>query len=245
MKFAPIVPIPMLRSVKTDYHMVLAPLANQQAYMFHYETVDGWVILDNGVAEGIRMPPRTLLDLAESLQANEVVAPDVMHDTFKTQQLLVRFCRAAKERNVPVMAVLQATNWIEFGRMLETALSCEIVSVALPKLLTKHMGENARLAAAELVREQTELPIHCLGSSANPYEVRDLARQGIVRGLDSVAPVVLGIKGILLKEHGKHVEYNWELSHKAISNFWHRESNETVEANLATYFSWCETSPLS
>src|SRR5205807_9560056 len=97
-------------------------------------------------------------------------------------------------------------------------------------LLTKHMGTSARLAAAEMVREECHLPIHCLGCSTHLREIKDLARQGIVRGIDSAAPAVLGLQGRSVK----HVEYDWEISHKAVPDFWDQESSSTVEENIAT-----------
>jgi hypothetical protein len=243
-KFAPIVPISMLSATrKSDYHMALAPLLHRHKYIHHYESVDGHLMLDNGIAEGIHMDSHNLIDLAVKIDADEVIAPDIMHDTTATIRKLESFCRTAVHFDIAVMAVLQATNWIEFGHMLDAAMEQRPVVkvVALPKLLTQHMGTQARLAAAEMIREECHLPIHCLGSSRHLREIKDLARQGIVRGIDSAAPAVLGIQGLSVR----HAEYEWETSHKAIPDFWDQEQNSAVEENIDIINKWCATTSAS
>lgn len=238
MRFAPIVPIPILEYIqKADYHLVLASKCYMGQYRRFYQAVDGFTILDNGAAEGQLMGDDALLHLAAELDVDEVVAPDRMHDAYETAFLLRNFCH--RSPNINVMAVLQATSWAEFQYVLETALECEVVSLALPKLLTKHLGPLARLAAAEVVRDFTSLPIHCLGCPRRLTEAKDLARQGIVRGIDSSAPVVLGLQGRGIR----HVQYDWETSHSAIPNFWSARLTEQVEVNLDEFREWCESPP--
>lgn len=239
MKFAPIVPIPMLDLYRLhDYHMVLAPMLSDYRYSTFYAHAHGHKILDNGAAEGQAIDAGKLLGLAHTFEVHEVIAPDVMHDMGATEKMLIDFCRY--DPKVKVMAVLQATTWVEFERISDTALTLtNVSSVALPKLLTKHLGPSARLAAAEIVRGKSDKEIHCLGCSSNLHEARDLARQGIVRGIDSSAPVVIGLQGQSIK----HVRYDWEASHKAVQGFWEARATEEVYKNLSLFEHWCESSP--
>jgi hypothetical protein len=237
MKFAPIVPIPMLGSIKDwDYHMVLAGKCYMWQYRDFYAMEGGYKILDNGAAEREPVEEDYLIDLAGRIGADEVVAPDVMHDCSESVLRLKRFHRKAPQ--LKLMAVLQATTWSEFEYSVYEALSCGVMSVALPKLLNSHLGPLARLAAADEIRKvDPHIPIHCLGCSKRLSEARDLARQGIVRGIDSSAPVVLGLQGRAIR----HTHYDWEASHSALPSFWNAQTNDYVEENLELFRSWCET----
>lgn len=209
-------------------------------YRDFYAGEQGYKILDNGAAEQTLVRDEHLIELAGQIGADEVIAPDVMHDSSESVLALKRFRRRAPH-DLKLMAVIQAVSWKEFDYSVYEAMDSGVFSLALPKLLTKHMGPSARLAGAEIIRRIDDVvPIHCLGCSTRLTEARDLARQGIVRGIDTSAPVVLG-----LQKYGiKHTEYNWETSHKAIPTFWNSRTNDYVEENLDLFRSWCEeTSP--
>lgn len=243
MKFAPIVPTPIIDYIKDwDYHMVLAHKLEDYDYCKAYQEIKGFKIFDNGVAEGAKFEDYILIGMAHVVGANEIVCPDVMHDNQASIEKLVEFMRR-DDNHTPVMAVMQATNWIEFNRILDVALELEVASVALPKLLYKHLGSSARLVAAEIVRrENNGIPIHCLGCSRHLSEAKDLARQGIVRGIDSAAPVVIGCQDRSIA----HARYDWEQSHSAIPNFWSQKMTNMIGANLVDFNRWCETpSPFS
>jgi hypothetical protein len=222
----------------SDYHMALAPQVLQiDEYRGFYRDVAGHVILDNGAAEGGMVDNADLFELAHEIDADEVIAPDVMYDTERTMNLLGPFCEEAHARGVKVMAVLQANNWVEFHDMLEAALAWNVAALALPKLLCSTLGAHARTVAAERIQRNTHLPIHCLGASRDiRHETKALARQGIVRGLDTSAPCVLGLQEQPLND----ARYDWQMSHSAIIDYWHQPSNGQVEANLGLFKEWCD-----
>lgn len=235
MKFAPIVPTLMIKDIEDwDYHMVLAHQTVNDDYLLAYKGIEGFKILDNGVAEGAKIDTHVLLDLVAFTGADEVVAPDVMHETKESIQKLTDFMNIA-ESNVSVMAVMQARNWPDFHKILDVALDLGVASIALPKLLNGWIGSSARLAAAEMVRVKCDLPIHCLGCSKHLTEAIYLAKQGIVRGIDSSAPVVLGLQGLPVKGS----RYDWKQSHSAIPDFWKSTWNEQIGENLDTFREWC------
>lgn len=241
MKFAPIVPFPVLPHIAdSDYHMILAPQCAYEAYGSFYYKAEGHKILDNGVAEGKSVSTTELLGWADALHVDEVIAPDVMHDMQETIYLLQAFMRQC-DGAVNVMAVLQARNPDQFQKILDTALELGVAAVALPKLLTKHLGEDARIQAAEAIRVLSpDIPIHCLGSSTWLQEAKYLAAQGIVRGIDTAAPAVLGLEGMSIED-----PYKWEVSHSAILGYWNMKLTHQMEVNLAEYRHWCEDTPVA
>jgi hypothetical protein len=194
MNFAAVVPVSMLNQIQTDeYHLVVAPVCSDQEYFNFYVHMKGHIILDNGVAEGKTIPSEDLLQLAYAIGADEVIAPDVYNDMERTLIQLKEFMPMAQ--NYDVMVVLHAMSWNGFDRILKASIQKGVAALALPRVMTTSLGGRARLMAAERIRKTTDLPIHALGSTMWLTEGIDLARQGIVRGMDSSAPVVLGLEG--------------------------------------------------
>jgi hypothetical protein len=215
--------------------MVLAPLLEVEEYFEFYRSVTTFKILDNGAAEGYRIDPEQLLKYAFQLQVDEVIAPDAYGDMHRTQYLLRQFKPMAE--NYHVMAVLQSRTWPEFDNIFHLALSLDVQSVALPRVMCQAMGPSARLAAAEIVRRESNIPIHALGCTNHLREGRDLARQGIVRGIDSSAPVALGL-------HGRRIT---ELYTERPHDFFTRKSAELdlARRNVDAFRLWCQETPAS
>jgi hypothetical protein len=239
MKFAPIVPIPMLDEIaKDDYHMVLAPQLASHAYVYFYARHEGFKILDNGAAEGALTTTQNLVRQAFAVGASEVIAPDIMETTGESIRLLRRFTQ--QWPMLGTMSVLQGKTWEELNKALWHAMEYEVVSLGLPKSLCKYLGPRARLRAAECIRrDYPDIPIHCLGCSGDPQEARVLAQQGIVRGIDSSAPAVLGLQGKTIAT----ARYTQTASHKAVPGFWDCGINDQVRANLDIFRAWCEAAP--
>lgn len=220
---------------EADYHLILAHLIQQnETYGQFYVHCKGFKILDNGAAEGHLVDTYQLLEMADVLKANEVVCPDVLGNCPKTVQLLRGFMPFASKYNV--MVPLQARTWSEFDRMLSVALEHDASSVALPKLLAKYLGPLARLNAAERVRQISNVPMHALGCTDNLREARWLAKQGLVRGLDSAAPVVHGLVGKSIRGNSVKRPDNY---------FYITDIKPGMEANLDEFRTWCETAPTS
>jgi len=229
MRFAPIVPMAMLEDIReAQYHMVLLQQCTVPAYATFYREVEGWKILDNGAAEGHDVDFDELKAMAFQLQVNEVVAPDVLGNMDETYSLLVQFRKVTE--NHRVMAVLQCRTWVQFDYIFKAALNQHISSVALPRVMTETLGPMARLVAAEMIRKESDIPIHALGSTRRLGEAKDLARQGIVRGIDTSAPVVQGLRGESLRG----------LYKKRPEDFFDRESTEAARRNLYNFNTWCE-----
>ncbi len=232
MLFAPIVPLSMLETIRDEpYHMVLAPLCRFKEYSNFYQTVKGFKMLDNGAAEGAQTDVETLLNLADELNVNEVIAPDAYDQMQMTRQKLIMFMPYASTYHV--MVVLQCRTWNEFDVIFHEALDYEVSTLALPRVMCEHLGPSARLAAAELIRRFSEIPIHALGSTPHLREARDLARQGIVRGIDTSAPVVQGLENRDIRS-----PYT-----ERPTDFFFAEPTTMARLNIERYRSWCAETP--
>jgi hypothetical protein len=202
-------------------------VTDKQYYDF-YANVEGFKMLDNGAAEGHWTTAEDLLYLAWNLQVDEVIAPDVYGDMPGTLRLLKGFMYVAQAYRV--MAVLHADTWKEFNTIFNEAIDLGVESVALPRVMTKKLGPMARVEAADFIRKYSQIPIHALGSTHRLVEAYQLSRQGIVRGIDSSAPVVLGLQGRDLDE---------EYSMKRQDDFFSREETPTALKNLDLFRWWC------
>lgn len=217
-----------------QYFMILANMCHRKAYSQFYSKVEGFKILDNGAAEGSLVPTDQLLEWAWALEADEVVAPDEYASSMGTIAAMRRFMPLAIQ--FKVMTVLQSNSWQEFDYILKESIQLGASALALPRVMCTNLGPNARMEAASLARRECSLPIHCLGSTLRIEEAKDLARQGIVRGIDSSAPVGQGIKGLTV-----HESYTSRPDHF----FEKEEVTPLIEENLDQYRSWCTTAPIS
>ena len=210
--------------------MVLANMCQDKQYASFYASVEGFKILDNGAAEGAIVDTETLLSWAWALDVDEVVAPDVYDNMEGTLDALKRFMPFAKQ--VKVMVVLQSHSWPEFDIIMHEAIQQGASALALPRVMCKHMGPSARVAAAALIRKETDLPIHCLGCTEHLREAKDLSRQGIVRGIDSSAPVVQGIAGLGLRD---------KYADRPSDFFTGTFDSPKIGENLDEFRRWCST----
>lgn len=232
MLFAPIVPLSMLETIRDDpYHMILAPLCRFKEYANFYQQAKGFKMLDNGAAEGASIDVESLLRFAQELKVNEVIIPDAYDDMPKTHELLLRFMPFANDFHV--MAVMQCHTWTEFDVIFHVALDNNVDTLALPRVMCEHLGPSARLAGAELIRRFSDIPIHALGSTPHLREARDLARQGIVRGIDTSAPVVQGLENLDIRSPYK----------ERPTDFFFAESTTMARLNIERYRSWCQETP--
>jgi hypothetical protein len=215
-----------------DYHLILAHLLqDNETYRNFYMQCKGFKILDNGAAEGRLVDPELLLVLATGVDADEVVCPDVLGDFGRTIDHVTRF---KGFELFDVMVVLQCRTWTEFDDILDMALYQGAKSVALPKIMTKYLGTSSRLMAAERVRKVSNVPIHALGCTSSMGEAKALARQGIIRGIDTAAPIVQALHRLPIEAAGAPRPSNY------FDVGMYYRTRQRVEANIAQFRSWCE-----
>jgi hypothetical protein len=180
----------------SNYHLLLPQLFTNDKYRRFYSDARGHKILDNGVAEGHVMDYRRLQDIALAWQVDEVVVPDVMGDCQGTIDLARDFEKYAQPTSYHYVGVAQGRTLAEVIKCITFFQYCDYVSVlALPRILnTIHKTQRFHLIEP-IAKEFKFDAIHCLGASSWVREVIALDSLGIVRGMDTSLPVVLGLGG--------------------------------------------------
>lgn len=223
MKFAVICPIPMLQDYATvsTYHMALTHLVAQSVnYTQFYKrrsNAGDYVMLDNSLIElGKSVTMEDVLRAAEAIQANEIVLPDVYksHEgTVKAvEDALYKYPKELKKYKL--MAVCHGSDpsdWLSCHNHLVSIP--EINTIGIPKVAStfsqfNNMG-RVRLCST---MEQNGLrskkkEYHLLGVWNNPWpEIQQLSTLKWIRGVDTVLPVLMGIKGIAFDQHGLAID---------------------------------------
>lgn len=206
MKVAHIVPTAVLGYTRyNDYHLVLPHLMEDPEYAkFYKEEATGHKILDNGIAEAVDVDDAQLLRVAHYIQADEVVAPDVMGDCDRTIAAVNKFRPLARaNRDWDYIGVIQGKSYAEIVRCLAFYQTQQdwIRVIALPRILAntvhKDIRSNFALAFEQEIQRDFKA-IHCLGASAKVDEVKTLAETGLIRGIDTSMPAVMGLEGRLI-----------------------------------------------
>jgi hypothetical protein len=231
----------------TDYHLVLAnelSYGESDAYEAFYKSVLGFKILDNGAAEGELIDnPHVLHDMARQIEAAEIVVPDEIGDASTTAFKVGEFERFALPEQFKYMAVLQGGSLPELSAMMQLYSGMPWIStIALPRHLLKTFGDDIRLHLARIISNETRFGknnIHCLGAGSWVGEVRALAEQDLVRGMDTSLPVNYGLAGVRI---GNAIQYDNPINRP--DNFFGaavaRTSKtwEIIRANVTTYLEW-------
>lgn len=209
-KLALIPPIEHVNSIRnTDYQLLLPQLFTEPKYTRAYLRArrDGdFMILDNGIAEGIETNQVELHTRARQLMVNEIVVPDTLGDLAATVQQAKQFepCARAEFR---YMGVVQ-------GQSLNECYTCirafsdmpYIRTLGIPRHLLTTINEDARALIVAFVRRNFgwRFSMHLLGT--NPEHMNELEGYGQhyqdqgVRGVDTSASYVYAAAGASLLE---------------------------------------------
>lgn len=202
MRVALITPDALIETVafRTNYLMVLPSELQRQEYVSKYRDAqlddNIYIILDNGIAEGTSFGLVDLLDMADYIDADEIVVPDVMGDGLATCELVKRFEEGLLAKTLDkyaFMAVAQGKTWSEVFSCVEYYLSQDwINTIAFPRCL-QSFGSDARLEVLEhWAREiqDSDKEVHLLGSTAMLDEIQIVRTQfnDYVRGVDTCMP---------------------------------------------------------
>lgn len=210
MQVALITPTQMLQTHgnMTLFHMILPDqlktFSNNGYYTFYRHQAIGYKILDNGAAEGDQVHPVQLIELAQELQVNEVVVPDEMGNTRDTIQKAMEFDHVARRfpTRFKYMGVLQGRTLAQLEMCLEYYIRQPWIStIAFPRILQEYWHPLIRLEFIrnlERIIREAHKEIHCLGSTRYPQEVRQLAKLGYVRSIDTCVPAELARQGLVL-----------------------------------------------
>lgn len=187
-----------MEMLSTDFHLALAipELLQDETYreaLSFAKTAGDFIVLDNGAAEGVMAQPHELDAIAEEIEADEVVLPDVMRDSLQTIKAVADFMYYYAERP-SYMAVVQGKNFEELMHCAETfAEHKQIKTLGIPRhLLTTMQSRTARIDTvfklSEVYGERFEF--HMLGT--NPQWIEEtyyIAKyHPYVRSVDTSAP---------------------------------------------------------
>jgi hypothetical protein len=205
MKFAPIVPINYLNAIKDrDYHLVLPHLLEEFDYRDAYRAAEGFKILDNGEAEGMRMLPDQLFRYAEMIGATEIVIPDVLRDSDATITMMDEFAAIAKTHpEYEYMAVVQGSTMPDIMKCVNAFMQNAdwISRLAFPRAwFDFHRG--LRTSMAESLHEpilQAFHGIHCLGANSfvrEPVMLSSIPDPNPIHGIDTSLPAYAAAAGL-------------------------------------------------
>ncbi|MFW6121062.1 MAG: hypothetical protein ACOC80_09225 [Petrotogales bacterium] len=149
------------------YHMVIGPLLKDYPeYIDFYK--DKTTIIDNGEYEGMRCDIEQLLDIADKIDADEVVLPDEIGNKQETLELVNEVLPKVTTYDFDYMGVAQGNDVyevIECAKKLYYVLEVDIV--ALPVHVSKmESGYRGRGAVMDFL----DFEVHFLGLY-NPREL--------------------------------------------------------------------------
>lgn len=197
-----------------------------------------YVILDNGAAENVTFGAKHLHTLADVIGAKEIVVPDTLFEFRETLGQALAFGQIA-DPNYRYMAVLQGRTMGEFQKCLEAYLTMPalsyITTIGIPRLMNT-IEDHLRWIFVKWIKEQNfnnVVEYHALGSTYDLREVYDLQSEGILRGIDTSAPIHMGLAGIDITQN--------PFTPKRPDDYFetYRINNEEIlDKNIKTYLEW-------
>jgi len=210
-KLALIPPIPLLEDTATlQYQLMLPQLCNDAYYLATYEryakSLDKFVILDNGAAEGQQVRNDELFDLSRMIRPDELVIPDTIGDARQTMEEAEDFLMHWASPDQRLMFVAQGQMMDDFIHSAAWAHDRdEIETIAIPRHAIKTLGDpwaRATIVKTLYASYGAHLKdIHFLGASTHyPIELRDLAPsvRSLVRSVDTSMPYTAAWYGMPL-----------------------------------------------
>lgn len=237
MQVALISPTSLLDKVPaTGYHLILPQLLSQPEYRHFYQTVGGYKILDNGIAEGLVYRGTDLLEMAQMVGADEIVVPDVIGSRQDTITEVERFFGTIADHALRgkfnYMVVCQGKDLTETKSCIDDIAELQKVlpigAIGIPRAITNIAGVGTRSYLAGYIEAlMPHIPIHFLGHSKFMIEGKTLAATSreisSVRGIDTSMPAVMGIAETDLDATGwveprQQNFFEGELSERQVSN---------------------------
>lgn len=162
---------------KDNYMLCLAQYVEQDGiYREFFRTKKkGFLIIDNGVAEGERCSIESIAESAAWVGADEIILSDVVgnkDETLDDSFQSLEFYLSRFDNSVQYMAVPQGRNLVEWTECAKRF--CEdyrIRTIGISKFLTNSCGPYARLQALQsLLPFINDRDIHLLGCWDNVFE---------------------------------------------------------------------------
>lgn len=202
----------------SGYHLILAQyLLRDPAYAVQTTMKalqHGFLMLDNGAAEGEPVPLYKLINLAETYRIDEIILPDVLRDSTATisGHLDKKVLQKIPPRNRAI--VPQGQDWDEWIHCLDVLDNqLKFRTICLPKHL-ETLPDGRRKALTILMERRLHLThdIHLLGCSQAPLTevLNATAIYANVRGIDTGAPIAYAQHGQLIDTPHPHRSLDWD-----------------------------------
>lgn len=221
--------IPPYRNVnivqRTDYQLLLPQCLSNGRYVRAYQRArhnGSYMILDNGVAEGLETDPGELVELARRMMVNEVVIPDTIGDAEATLKQAYTFKDAPYEFNY--MGVVQGSSFGECTDCIKGFKAMKyITTLGIPRHLLD-IGEGMRFSLVDYIRLKygSDYAIHLLGM--NRKYTNELISYGSayrafnVRGIDTSTPFIYAMHGAALTDYKMLLERPEDYFDRSIDN---------------------------
>lgn len=232
-------------ALESDYHLVLAQLRYDKEYLNTYRQEPvGYIIVDNGAAEGATVCDEELMEAASLFRADEIVVPDVMQNAEATLQRAEEFMTKFGDAEYRFMLVAQGRTRQEIEKCIKVyRRNWADAVIGLPRHLLETLNNlSARVSLLRHIEERYgQIEVHLLGTNPiHPVEVRRLAAQHPwVRGIDSSMPYNHTIAEDLL-ELTDIVPSPYNLIRRPEGYFskeWHL-GGRLLASNIETYMRW-------
>ena len=196
-KVAHIVPVSSLELLRDNmYVMCLAHLVDNKKYANFYRNFSGYVLMDNGAAEGEQLDFKGLLEAYEKIQPDEIVIPDTLCDSFDTIRKMNEFLEFAQLQNLDykMMGVPQGKTFEEWKACAEAMVASDrINTIGVSKFLEMQTHDPLiRYKAVAYINKlihmhnRHDLEVHLLGCSERSDIVKRIHEEfDFVRGCDS------------------------------------------------------------
>lgn len=220
-----------------------------------------YLILDNGVAEGVKLGSLDYVDIIRQVGPDEFVLPDVMGDCDRTIEAARDFLSSIPGKfsvhDIKMVGVLQGKTHQELFKCLGFYASIGVQVIAVPRILNKIMKHKmTRITFIEsMVQKKLEHFVydfsswHCLGSSNWIQEVAALVGTGC-RSIDTCLPISLALHGLSIEDNSHRDRLPDYFNIEAPT---HGITRKLIEHNIDTYltlagakrFDWETETPTS
>ena len=217
-----------------DYDYCLPHLLDQsQQYNLFFQKSKKdkrFIIMDNGLFEGVEHTVDDLLSKIELLHPNIFIVPDVWNDSITTirsaKHWIINYSKQLKELDVELMAVCQGRNIGELISTYQTLvdlgykhIAFNHSSIAYQELGYEDPLKNQMYGRMEFIRRLVEKGTihenyyhHLLGCSL-PQEFMVYKDWKFIRSCDTSNPILVGAEGVRYEDNGINFKPKDKLEH--------------------------------
>lgn len=195
--------VPTAVTPKGKIHMLLLHLCAQEVYKLAYKDVEGYKIMDNSVVElGTALTIEKLCDVAEEMDVDEIVLPDVLGDGIATLAAVkdaIKYIFKRYGNDVPfkLMAVAQGNTLDEWMNCHHDLIQLPVHVIGIPKRVEQFIPRYELCEILEAARDPYK-DYHLLGVPGNPIEIWHAKRLEYIRSVDSCIAYIAARDGVAI-----------------------------------------------